>query len=296
MARSPNPRQLQVEVGDTHQAADHLALNALTDGARQVIETYDLKTANPDILISEIKGWQQSAVDALFQIGARLQLLHAVVPHGEWTARLADLGMNQSTARRIVLATVKYVGDGKARSDKLLGLGKSKLLELMVLDDDDIDILEAGGQVAELDLDEVARMSVSELRRSLREARQANEAKDALVQKKDQKINDLDTKLTAAKKFKPSKDSEARSVQEQAWLDEAADAVRAVEVHFARLSVVTADILAQCANEAINKRVAEGLRYVLARVTEIAKDNGFEQLDGDFTPEWMRGTPGKSGK
>lgn len=289
MARTPLPRQLPVDVDYTPSETDVLALNTLTDGARQVIQTYGLKTANPDILICEIRGWQQSAVDALFQVGARLQLLHAVVPHGEWIERLDALGMDRRTASRIVQATTKYVGDGKARGDKLLSLGKSKLLELMVLDDEDIDVLDAGGQVGELDLDEVSRMGVSELRKAVREERQRIEAKDALLTKKDDKINALDEALTHAKRFKPNKNSEAKTREEQSQLDEIAAAVRAAELAFARLAVVTTEVMENATSQAIQGRAAEGLRYIQARMTELAEEHGLAGLAGDGQPVWMKG-------
>lgn len=288
MARTAQPRQpaLEVEMPDVDKASTALA--TLNESTRDIMRNYSLASANPDVLISEIKGFQTSAVEAMFNIGVRLLVLRQVVPHGEWMSRLEDVGMNDRTARRIVQSTIKFADPRKARSEKLLTLGKGKLLELLVLDDEEIETLDKGGEVHELDLDDVARMSPSELRKALREARLNTEAKDALIESKDKKINDLDVKLKQAKKFKPSPDSEAQSLQEQAWLDEVAEAVKAVEVHFARLAVVTSDVLSNCANEAVSKRVADGLRYVHARIDEIAKANGFEQLDGDYTPEWLR--------
>jgi hypothetical protein len=297
MARTAQPRQQPVsnDLVEAVNEVDTLALNQLTAGARQVIETYGLKSANPDILITEIRGFQQTAVDALFQIGARLQLLHAVTPHGEWIQRLESLNMIPRTAQRIVQATVKYVGDGKHRSEQLLSLGKSKLLELMVLDDDELDVLDAGGQVGELDLDDVARMGVTELRQALREAKHTIDAKNTLILKKDDKINTLDEKLTAAKRFKPSADSEAKTQQEQATLEEVSAAVREVELGFARLAVVVGTTLETCSNEAIRAHVAEKLRYVQARIDECARENGFEKLEGSYTPEWL-GSGGKAKK
>jgi hypothetical protein len=288
MARSPTPRQTPLEIEHTLDERDAQALNALGNGALQVLETYRLQSANPDVLVTEIRQWQQTAVESLFQVGARLMLLHKVVPHGDWAQRLEEIGMNQRTAQRIVQATIKYTGTGKQRTDKLLALGKTKLLELMVLDDEDIDVLDQGGQVGELDLDDVARMPTSELRAALREARASVEAKDTLIQTKNDKIDDLDTKLRQARKFKPAPGADAQTLEEQALLDEVAAAVRDAELAYARLAVVTASALERCANAAVRGRVAESLRYVHARIEECAKANGFEKLEGGYKPAWDR--------
>jgi hypothetical protein len=286
MPRTPQARQMPVDVD--FPAVDQSAFDGVSAKALEVIKTYKLQSANPDVLVTEIRSWQQTAVESLFQVGARLLLLARITPHGEWLARLDGLGMNERTARRIMQATVKYTGDGKQRSEKLLTVGKSKMLELMMLDDEDIDVLDAGGQVGELDLDDVARMGVSELRHAVRELRATEESKDMLIQKKDQKINDLDVKLKNAKKFKPSSGSEAQTAAEQAQLDELAAAVREAELAFTRLAVVTADIVDTCPNEAVRGRAAQSLRYIQARINECAEQHGFAKLEGDHTPEWLK--------
>ena len=74
----------------------------------------------------------------------------------------------------------------------------TKLLELMVLDDDDIDVIDQGGSIGDVSLDTIETMSVRELKKALREAKADNTAKDQLIQKKDQKINELDAELTKA--------------------------------------------------------------------------------------------------
>lgn len=291
MARTPQARQGVIDADLDHGALQTAggALNALSEGVRELMRTYELASANPDVLCSEIQAFQTSAVESMFQIGVRLMLLHQVVPHGEWTDRLASVGMQPRTAQRIVQATMKYSDPKKARSEKLLSIGKGKLLELLVLDDEQIDVLDAGGQIGELDLDDVARMSPTELRQAVRELRATEESKDMLIQKKDQKINDLDVKLKNARKFKPSADSEANTAAEQAQLDEMAAAVREAEVAFTRLAVVTADIVDACPNEAIRARAAQSLRYIQARINECAEQHGFTKLEGDHTPAWLNG-------
>jgi hypothetical protein len=290
-----------IPAADLAADADHTsALALLNDSTRDIIRNFSLASANPDVLCSEIRGYQASAVEAMFHIGVRLMVLRQVVPHGEWTKRLEGMGLSDRTARKITTATIKFADPRKSRSDKLLSLGKTKLIELLVLDDEDLDTLDGGGEVGELDLDDVACMSVSELRAALRELRQHADAKDSLIRAKDDKINDLDVKLKQAKKFKPSPDSIAKTQAEQAALDEVAAAVREVELGVARLSVVVGEALDTIHNEAVQARMAEQLRYVHARVAECLDHHVQDKLAGSYVPEWARAAdantkPGKQG-
>lgn len=288
MARTPQPRQEMIDVPVDAPQLSSNALTTLSEGTRDILRNYNLSSANPDVLCSEIRGFQSSAVEAMFNVGVRLMVLHQVVPRGEWTKWLDEMDMSERTARRIVQATIKFNDPRKVRSEKLLALGKSKMIELLVLDDDSIDMLDAGGQILELDLDDVAKMSVSELRKALREARGDIEAKDNLVQAKDQKINDLDVKLRNAKKFKPSPDSEARTLAEQAQLDEISSAVREVELGFSRLSIVVSEVMQESGNEAIRGRALQAVQYVWHRMAEAIKENGFDvSTDVPGRPGWL---------
>lgn len=290
MARQPTPRQAAMDVAldDEALASANNALTTLSESTRALISTYNLKSANPDVLCVEIANFQASAVEAMFQIGVRLMVLRQVVPHGEWAERLEQMGMQTRTAQRVIQATMKYNDPRKIRSDKLLAQGKGKLLELLVLDDEDLDVLDAGGAVGELDLDEITKMSTTELRLKLREARADAEAKDQLIAAKDTKLNDLDIKLREAKRFKPNAESEARTLAEQKQLDEVAAAVRDAEVSLSRLMVVIADVMHESGNEALRGRALQGLQYVAKRLQEAGAEHGFDLSGGaDGTPAWM---------
>lgn len=54
---------------------------------------------------------------------------------------------------------------------------QAKVLELAVLDDEDLQALESGDSVAGITVDDVERMSASQLRAALREARADADAK-----------------------------------------------------------------------------------------------------------------------
>ncbi|WP_406850662.1 hypothetical protein WH390_02615 [Candidatus Arsenophonus nilaparvatae] len=138
----------------------------------------------------------QSA-EAMLEAGKRLIILKENEPHGEFTKILEkDLGLIPQTARRMMQASLKFLGNGiEAPKRATLGvLGKAKLYELLTENDEDLDVLAEGGTIAGMTLTEVDRMSVRELRAKLRETEKSLEASRRLANEKDQKINELSEK------------------------------------------------------------------------------------------------------
>ncbi|OPH34986.1 DUF3102 domain-containing protein [Moraxella equi] len=146
-------------------------------------------------LEDEIRFYQQRTVEAFFEMGKRLILLKEMTPHGEFVKRLEMLGFSKSSAQRLMSASYKL--------SKLPNLGHlvqigntSKLLEFLTLDDDEIGELAETGSVLGIELDEYDKMTASELRKALREAKSDNQAKENIIKKKDEKLNELDAELT----------------------------------------------------------------------------------------------------
>ncbi|MDD0274494.1 DUF3102 domain-containing protein, partial [Shigella flexneri] len=76
----------------------------------------------------------------------------------------------------------------KQPQPKLMTLGKSKLLELLVEDDDTFLELAEGSEVNGNTFDDVDRMTIKELRVALRESRETAEAKDKVIADKNKKV------------------------------------------------------------------------------------------------------------
>ncbi|ENW79751.1 hypothetical protein F909_02854 [Acinetobacter sp. ANC 3929] len=146
-------------------------------------------------LEDEIRFYQRRTVEACLELGKRLVLLKEVTPHGEFKQRTEMLNINERAARRFMSAALKFSKTDNLSVLKAAG-NQSKLLELLVLDDDEIAELSAGGSVHDITLDDIDRMTTSELRKNLRDAKSESAAKDQLIQAKDQKINKLDTELS----------------------------------------------------------------------------------------------------
>lgn len=194
-------KQIQAPAEDITATANAeliAAATATADKHHQHLATIDATYGDglpydPQRLINETRFYLQQSADAMLEAGKRLVLLKEHEPEGEYYRALEQIGIAPRAARKMAQAAIKF-GDG--RRPALAALGKTKLLELMVEEGEDLDALADGGTLAGLTLDDIDRMTSRELKAALREAkekaRQERETHEALLQKKDQKINELD--------------------------------------------------------------------------------------------------------
>lgn len=273
---------------ELNQSALADANNALTEQSKQALRmmhAYGVTQANPDALIAEIKGLQTTAGEAMFGIGARLMLLRQLLEHGEWLKSLERLNMAPRAAQRVMQAFVKFGDPAKGR-EKLQALGSGKLIELLTLDEETLDVLEAGGDVLELNLDEIASMSYTELRKALREARAQGTAKDKLLEKRGKQIDELQTALE--RPFVPEPTSAAQTEAEQAQYLALQNANLEVNAAIARQAVVVRDILEQSASEAMTQAAHSAMEHTCQRVAEICTEHNLSiQFEEMVTPAWL---------
>lgn len=154
---------------------------------------------DPDLIQRDISANMRRSVEACLEVGRGLAVLKAACGHGNFAARLDVLGMEASVARRFMQAAAKFSNRALTHDlTKAIG-NQTKLFELLVLDDEQVEELELTGQTGDLKLDDIATMSVKELRSALRstreEAKADNDALNAVIKKKDEKINSLDKQL-----------------------------------------------------------------------------------------------------
>lgn len=176
---------------DIAQGAQELAVQIGYDGVM-----------TPAALEDGIRFYQGRTVESLLEMGKRLLLLKEITPHGEFKAHLEVLNIDYTMAKRFMSATVKF---SKGATSHLLGAAgsTSKLLELAMLDDDEIQQLEAGESVRGIDLDDVDTMTVRELRAALRESRDENIATAALLRDKNAKLDAAHAKQQRIKTLPP---------------------------------------------------------------------------------------------
>ena len=197
----------ELSVSEHAQKLGHLALSLGYDGSLTV-----------GALEDEIRFYQRRTVEACLELGKRLILLKEITPHGEFKQRIEMLNINERTAQRFISTALKFNKSDNLSVLKAAG-NQSKLLELLVLDDEDIDELSNGGSVNDITLDDIDRMTASELRKKLREAKADVEAKEQVIKAKDQEKNKIleeNTRLKSPAQIKERAESEQQQFEQAA--------------------------------------------------------------------------------
>ena len=251
----------------------------------------------------EIRFYQQRSVEAVMELGKRLLILKEMTPHGEFSKRIEMLGISKRTAQRFMSVVLKF---SKTTSMSLLeksGNG-TKLLELMVLDDDDIEIIDAGGSIGDVSLDAIETMSVRELKKALREAKAAVEskdqdikAKDLIIQKKDQKANELDeklTKLNSPAEIKKRAESEPQRLAEKALeeMNKACITMHNDTVRFTNNINSIVDAINEHELYDIQERLEANVVALFQQIAQTSVELGIQiDFQAMVNPSWMSITP-----
>ena len=144
----------------------------------------------------------RQTMEGMFELGRALIVIKEHTPHGKFTEIIKnEFGLHERESRRLMNATLRFLDPQMQKAaPKLMDLGKSKLLELLVEEDVTLTGLADGGEVAGMTFDDVDRMTVRELRLALRENREQLAAKDKVLGDKNAKIDELAEKLEKTKK------------------------------------------------------------------------------------------------
>lgn len=156
-------------------------------------------------------------LEGMFELGKTLIVLKEHTEHGRFREIVeAEFGIKGSETARLIRATQRFATPQMQKAQpKLIGLGKSKLLELLVEDDETLVELANGGDINGNTLDDVDRMTIKELRLALREAREDSKTKDKVRSEKNAKIDELAEKLAKNKNKQPKPADVARELSAQ---------------------------------------------------------------------------------
>lgn len=231
----------------------NVSLNAMTEHRLEIMQQFgDGLPYERDRIVHETRFYMAQSAEAMLEAGKRLVILKENEPHGDFINILEnDLGLEPRVARRMMQASVKFLGNGDQNSKRtaLTVLGKTKLYELMVLDDEELDALADGGTVAGATLDDIDRMTSRELKAALREARETNAAQQRVLADKNEKIDSLSTKLEKKSRIQPPKpDEEVKKLRAEVT----ALAVEAESAIAVRLSSAFETLCAYCAENVID--------------------------------------------
>lgn len=267
-------------------------LNAMTEHRLEIMQQFgDGLPYERDRIVHETRFYMAQSAEAMLEAGKRLVILKENEPHGDFINILEnDLGLEPRVARRMMQASVKFLGNGDQNSKRtaLTVLGKTKLYELMVLDDEELDALADGGTVAGATLDDIDRMTSRELKAALREARETNAAQQRVLVDKNEKIDSLSTKLEKKSRIQPPKpDEEVKKLRAEVT-GLAVEAESAIAV---RLSSAFETLCAYCAENTIDtpKDFMAGLVCELESAARNLRST-FDLPDeptGNVAPAWL---------
>lgn len=231
---------------------------ALADGMYGDGDLYDRSR-----LVAEVRGYLGSGVMAMLEAGRRLIRLKEHEEHGSWLSTLEEIGIHPRAAQRMMLAARKFLPDGRSDTVSFLPSSITAAYEIAALDDDDLEELREGGTIAGATLDDIQRMSPSELRAALRaerqERREREQAQRERLAKKEQEIDGLEESLRRRKRYLDQYryGNVAWTRREQDLLDEAAFIEHRVEDVFRRLKTSIERLEELAADEAGHAKAGE---------------------------------------
>jgi hypothetical protein len=161
---------------------------------------------------SEIRNEMRHGCESFARAGRLLIVAKEASTHGEWAGIIDRLGLEPRQAQRMMEAARRLAALPNASTSthlmKAAG-SNAKLIELLSLPEDQFVELAETGETGELALDDVASMTVRELRMALREAREDNKAKGDRIAKHVAEVERLETDLRKTKqRIKTAKPSE----------------------------------------------------------------------------------------
>jgi hypothetical protein len=197
-------------IGDQHGGKKASAKNSreiiAVDKMQIEIETAeelysDGLTCEIERIENEIRFYQAQAGESLLEMGKRFIRIKAHEDHGRLLKTIENVNMTPRPVQCAMAAAIKF-----SNTKSISPSGTAKMIALSALDDDDMQKLEAGGDITGMNLDDIDRMSVRELRDNLRKEREkvkkekenrkhGREAQEKAIAQKEAKINELDQQL-----------------------------------------------------------------------------------------------------
>ncbi|EKR7615304.1 DUF3102 domain-containing protein [Escherichia coli] len=248
--KSPMTTDLNAEVPLSDDL--NVSLNAMTQHRMEIMQQFgDGLPYERDRIVHEARFYMDQSAEAMLEAGKRLVILKENEPHGEYAQIVKEqLNLEPRIAQKMAQAALKFLSPELASKAKSLShLGRTKLYELMLEDDEELASLADGGTVAGLTLDDIDRMTSRELRQALREARETNAAQQQVLAGKDEKINELATRLEKKSRIQPPEpDEEVKKLRAEVT----ALAVEAESAIAVRLSGAFETLCAYCAEHMID--------------------------------------------
>ncbi|EKT1297536.1 DUF3102 domain-containing protein [Salmonella enterica] len=194
MARKPTTLQAIDPIDGIVPDSLNVELNEIAQHRMAIMEQFgEGLPYDRNRIVHETRFYMAQSAEAMLEAGKRLVILKENEPYGEFQSIAKnELGLDDRIARKMAQAAIKFLSPQLEEKRKTFSdLGRSKLYELMLEDDEELIELAEGGTIADLTLDDIDRMSVRELRKALRESKEDLAASRKLNAEKSQEINEL---------------------------------------------------------------------------------------------------------
>lgn len=294
--QSPTTAPVDAEMAHEVLDQDNAALTLLGKRSREVAERFgDGLPYERERAISTAAFFMGQASEAALSAGKQLIQIKENESFGDFAAIVEGrLGMEMRTVQRMMTLAVKYLSPAlSANATTLSHLGRSKLLDLMAQDDDDLVELAEGGTVAGLTLDDMHSMSVRELRHALTEARQTLEARAKLLDKANAKADRLKEKL--ARPYVPLDEDVAKTAEENALLSGMAEACTRAQGALQDMLMIASGLDNSAASPAVRSACHTNVEYLAQRLAHLIEAHGVPvQFEAEVVPSWV--TAAKAGK
>ena len=234
----------------------------------------------------------RQTMEGMFELGRVLIVLKEHTEYRRFSQIVKEqFGIGTSETARLMAATQRFATPQMQKAaPKLMDLGKSKLLELLVEEDVTLVGLADGGEVNGMTLDDVDRMTVRELRVALRENREDAQAKDKVLADKNAKIDELAEKLEKAKKKGGVKEPNPADVASELHMAVGAKEV-AIRSQLAQLGDYFAQMAAheQAHGLSHQARMVGVLNQIIMDCQHLRDQYGLPENTGDDgVPEWLQ--------
>jgi hypothetical protein len=131
----------------------------------------ELGTLGRGYIEEQCRSLIQTTASAAIELGRRLAFLKEGTPAEEWLLTLHRIGIGYDAAKRIILMAVRFLAVPDCSHIIFAAKSKSKLLELLVLDDRELALLNQGNSVRGVSLNTLPQTTIMMLRSILRDNR-----------------------------------------------------------------------------------------------------------------------------
>lgn len=237
-----------------------------------------------DVIERGVTMQMRRTVEACLETGRMLLILKERVGHGNFIERLERLGIEYRAGARFMQAALKFSNVSPSSHLLKAATNQAKLIELLVLDDEQIEELENEGSVLGMTSDEFGAMTRKEMREALR-------AQQTLVTKKSETIDKLVLENERLKKFKPKPDDLARTAEQATQLTELNEACMSAQIAILRLANVTDALLGHDAmvEHPLGGYAGECMSYVAGIFANLVNTHGIDLKMDELTgsPPWL---------